>query len=391
MKTYGNLWGKIINFDNLQHAYELARKHKTHNPKVVEFDQHWRLNLCILLRELRDKTYQPLPLRKFVLRDPKTRIICVSDFRDRIVHHALVNVLRPIFEPKFIFDSYASRKGKGVLQALKRFDQFKRKVTGNGKVRLNAKNGNDVKGFAFKADIKHYFQTVDHQILISLISKYVKDDDVLLLVKQVLGNYQADVPSKGMPLGNWTSQFFANIYLHELDNFVKHHLKAKYYLRYVDDFVILHHSKLFLRECETKIKLFLTTKLKLELHPDKCQILPLKKGISFLGFRVFHHYKLPRKRNIRKIQCKLKRSLIEYKNKKRDASSILELLQAWSAYAKWGNTHKLRQRMRNNLEEELINITPTPTINCSRWPSHTPPSASPHPSPSLGFRTPQRL
>jgi retron-type reverse transcriptase len=134
----------------LELAYWQARKHKTKNSKVIEFDKNWRLNLCILLGELRDKTYKPLPLKKFILRDPKTRIICVSDFRDRIVHHALVNILQPIFEPRFIFDSYASRKGKGTLPALKRFDHFTRKVTRNGKLKPNAKSNNDVISFAFK-------------------------------------------------------------------------------------------------------------------------------------------------------------------------------------------------------------------------------------------------
>jgi len=362
MKTYRNLWKKVIDFDNLQLAYELARKHKTRNPHVIEFDLHWRLNLCMLLRELRSKTYQPLPLRTFVLRDPKTRKICVSDFRDRIVHHALVNVLQPIFEPRFISDSYASRRGKGVLQALRRFDQFKRKVTNNGRLRLNARNANDVVGFVLKADIKHYFQTVDHQVLYSLIGRHIKDDDVLWLVKKILDNYSSGVPGKGMPLGNWTSQFFANIYLHELDHFVKHHLKAKYYLRYVDDFVIMDNSKPFLKACEEKIKLFLTTKLKLELHPEKCRIIQLRNGISLLGFRVFYHHKLPRKRNIRKIKFKLTKAMTEYENEWRDAHSILDIFHSWSAYAKWGNTHKLRQRMHNSLEQELIKATAAQTF-----------------------------
>ncbi|MBI2147432.1 group II intron reverse transcriptase domain-containing protein [Candidatus Woesearchaeota archaeon] len=363
MKTYHDLWRNIIDFDNLQIAYNSARKNKTHNPLVMEFDQHWRLNLCILLRELRDKTYKPLPLRTFVLRDPKTRIICVSDFRDRIVHHAIVNVLQPIFEKRFIYDSYASRRGKGVLQALNRFDRFKRKVTGNGRLRQNARNRNDVVGFALKADIKHYFQAVDHQVLLTCINKHIKDENVLWLVKRILDNYQSDEPSKGMPLGNWTSQFFANIYLHELDYFVKNQLKAKYYLRYVDDFVILHDSKQFLKECEEKIKSFLVTGLKLELHPDKCKIIPLRKGISFLGFRVFYHYKLPRKRNIRKIKSKLTQAIIEHENESRDAYSVLDLFQSWSAYAKWGNTYNIRQRIYNSIEKEFITLLPIQKIN----------------------------
>lgn len=132
MKTYKNLWLRLCSFENLFDAYVKAKRGKSGNPKVQEFEKQWRLNLCLLLKELRDRTYRPLPLRKFVLRDPKTRTICVSDFRDRIVHHALINVLQPIFELRFIHDSYASRKGKGTLAALERFDKFKRQVSRNG-------------------------------------------------------------------------------------------------------------------------------------------------------------------------------------------------------------------------------------------------------------------
>ncbi|HLC85549.1 MAG TPA: hypothetical protein VJH22_07195 [Candidatus Nanoarchaeia archaeon] len=134
MKTYRDLWEGLISWNNLALAYEQAKKHKSLNPKVMEFSKNWRLNLCILFRELRTKRYRPQPLKTFVLRDPKTRVICVSDFRDRVVHHALINILQPIFEPRFIHDSYASRRGKGVLSAIERFDQFKRSVSQNGRV-----------------------------------------------------------------------------------------------------------------------------------------------------------------------------------------------------------------------------------------------------------------
>lgn len=128
MRTYNNLYNRLCSWENLHNAYLKACLHKSCNPKIQEFDKHWRLNLCILMRELRTRTYNPARLNTFILRDPKTRKICVSDFRDRIVHHALVNILQPIFEPRFIHDSYASRRGKGTFAALNRFDEFKRKV-----------------------------------------------------------------------------------------------------------------------------------------------------------------------------------------------------------------------------------------------------------------------
>lgn len=360
LKTYKNLWKTLCNFDNLETAYWQARRHKSSNPKVIEFDKHWRLNLCILLRELRTGTYKPMPLRKFVLRDPKTRLICVSEFRDRIVHHALVNVLQPIFEPRFIFDSYASRKGKGTITALKRFDRFKRKVTSNGRLITRHRNTNDVTGFALKADIRHYFQTVDHKILLNTISRIIKDEKVMWLIRLILENYETDSPSKGMPLGNWTSQFFANVYLNELDQFVKHKLKAKYYIRYVDDFIILHNSKARLKHYQKEITEYIEG-LKLQLHPDKCDILPLRRGVSLLGFRVFYHHKLVRRRNIRKIQTKLSEALDSYRDKSLPAWEVLEILQGWSAYAMHGDTYKLRKKICLELEHKLEEITTSRT------------------------------
>lgn len=356
MKTYKKLYEKLISFENLESAYEKAKKQKLGNPKVLEFEKHWRFHLCNLMRELLTKTYIPQPLKKFVLRDPKTRIICVSNFRDRVVHHALVNVLQPIFEPQFIHDSFASQKGKGTLPALERFQDFLRKISRNGKLVTNAKNNNQIIGFALKCDIKHYFETIDHQVLLRIIIKTISDKNIIWLIKQILENYDSGVPSKGMPLGNWTSQFFANIYLNALDQYVKHKLKAKYYIRYVDDFVILHKSKFVLKYYKNKINEFLT-KLCIELHPNKCKILPLGQGVSFLGFRVFYHYKIVRRRNLRKIKAKLISLLEDYENENIELYEILEVLQGWNAYAMNGNTYKLRQKLEQEIKKELERIT----------------------------------
>ncbi len=353
MKTYKHLYEKLCTWDNIENAYWKARKRKSNNLHVKEFEKHWRLHLCNLLRELCTQTYKPKPLRKFILRDPKTRTICVSDFRDRVVHHALINILQPIFEPRFIHDSYASRKGKGTLPALKRFKEFQRKLTQNGRLVQNTRNANNVQGFVLKADIRHYFENVDHHILLEIIGSRVKDKRVLWLVKTILDNNPAGIPGKGMPLGNWTSQFFANVYLNELDQFVKHHLKAKNYIRYVDDFVILHCSKSRLWEWQQRIADFLKG-LKLELHPDKCKISPLSRGSSFLGFRCFYHYKLVRQRNVRKILGKLEQKINEYAIGNMDASDVLETWQGWNAYAMHGNTYRLRQHLQQQIENELM-------------------------------------
>lgn len=352
MKTYRHLYEKLCSFENLEDAYLKARKHKTLNTKVIEFNKHRRFHLFALQRELRAFTYAPLPMNKFVLRDPKTRIICVSNFRDRIVHHALVNILQPIFEPRFIHDSYASRKGKGTLAALNRFDLFLRKASGNGRRIKNARDNNQVRCYALKADIRHYFDSISHEILLGIIKKSVKDKSAIWLAKIIISNYNAGIEGKGMPLGNWTSQFFANIYLNELDQFVKHKLKAKYYIRYVDDFVILHETKTALQEYEARIKEFLHC-LGLELHPDKCKIIPAGHGISLLGFRVFYYCKLVRKRNLRSIKARLEAMMRLHHNKSIEAWKVLETLNGWNAYAMQGNTCKLRLKLEAHVKQCL--------------------------------------
>ena len=303
MKSHKNLYENIFSLENLFLAYKKARKGKTLKNYVIEFEKDLNKNLIDLHNELKNQAYKPKPLETFVLRDPKTRTISKSDFRDRIVHHAIVNILNPIFEKIFIYDSCANRIGKGNLFALKRFDVFKRKVSRNGKIISNKFNDeNYVSGYCLKCDIKHYFQEVNHEVLVNIISRKIKDEKFIWLIKQILNNYSNN--SKGMPLGNLTSQFFANIYLNELDYFVKHKLSAKYYLRYVDDFVILHESKEQLEKWKEQIQTFLEENLKIELHKDKSKTISLSKGIDFVGFRNFYYFRVLRKRNIRRIKVK---------------------------------------------------------------------------------------
>ena len=189
MKTYKHLYWRICCLSNLILAWRKARKGKTLKPYVIEFENNLKENLLKLHEELRSQIYAPEPLKTFILRDPKTRKISKSAFRDRVVHHAIVNVLELIFDKRFIQDSCANRKGKGNLYALNRFDEFKRKVSGNGMIVTDRFNNlNYVRGYCLKADIKHYFQEVDHEILIKIISKKVNDELTINLIKKVLDN-----------------------------------------------------------------------------------------------------------------------------------------------------------------------------------------------------------
>lgn len=304
MKTYNNLFDKLYSLENLRLAFLKARKGKTKKWYVQEFEANIENELMKLKIELETQNYKPRQLKRFVVRDPKTRVIYASAFRDRVVHHALCNLLEPIFEKVFIYDSYANRKNKGVHEALKRFDYFKRKITENGKLVKNPKDKNMVVGYAFKADVKHFFDTVDQEILMKILRKKIDDEKILSLIRLILDNHETKIKNKGMPLGNLTSQFFANVYLNELDYFIKHNIKVKNYIRYVDDFVILHRSRGELVLYKWLINNFLKS-LKLELHPQKSKIFPLYKGVNFLGFRVFYHHKLLRRANIRNLERKL--------------------------------------------------------------------------------------
>jgi len=176
MKTYSNLWQELCSYDNLKLAYKKARKHKTQKKYVIEFEKNLKTNLLTLQSELLLHAYTPKPLVTFIIQDPKTRTISKADFRDRVIHHALCNIIEPIFEESFIYDSYANRIGKGTLKAIERFDTFKRKVSRN----------NTRPCFILKADIKKYFETVDHVTLFSIIGRRIKDEKVLWLIRRII-------------------------------------------------------------------------------------------------------------------------------------------------------------------------------------------------------------
>lgn len=216
MKTYKNLYEELCSINNLANAWRKARKGKTKKPYVIEFEKKIRSNLLELREELLNQTYTPKPLTKFVIRDPKTRNISKANFVDRIVHHALIRVLEPIYEKRFICDTCANRKNKGSLFAMQRLDKFKRKVSKN----------NTRSYFILKADITHYFEEINYNVLVRIIRRNIKDERVINLVELILKNGQKN-KGIGMPLGNYTSQFFANVYLNELDYFVKHELKDR--------------------------------------------------------------------------------------------------------------------------------------------------------------------
>ena len=235
----------------------------------------------------------------------------------------------------FIRRSLLYQIGKGTLKAIERFDYFKRKVSLN----------NTKTCYLLKSDIRQYFETVDHEIMLSILKRKIADDRVMWLIKVILDNYSAKEEEKGMPLGNLTSQFFANVYLNELDQFVKHELKAKYYIRYVDDFVIFHQSKQILEDCKLKINRFLKENLDIGLHPNKTKILALQNGVDFLGMRIFFFHKLVRKKNLKKFERKFNELKEFYKSSLISRDNAVEKFEGWLAYVSHADTYKYRRHL----------------------------------------------
>ena len=347
------IYKNLCSYDNLILAFKKARKKKTTKPYVIGFEQNLKNNLLNLQNELTFLYYEPKHLETFILRDPKTRKISKSEFRDRIVHHAICNVIEPIFEKQFIYDSYANRKNKGVLKAIQRFEEFKRKVSCN-----NSKHA-----YVLKCDIYHYFETVQHEILLKIINKKISNSKILWLIKKILSNHRTMKEGTGMPLGNLTSQFFANVYLNELDQFVKHKLKAEYYIRYVDDFVIFSQKRGLLKKYKQKINAYLNQELALILHPDKSRIIPINRGTEFLGFKIFSHHKMPKKKNRKKFIRKIKDLCKKYDERKISYDKIYDTIEGWISYAKNANTYKLRKKILKKIEPKFRNEISTKEIN----------------------------
>ncbi len=343
----------LCSYDNLHLAFKRARKGKTTVDYVLDFESNLEQNIFKLQSELLFHIYRPKHLETFILRDPKTRKISKSAFRDRVVHHALCNIIEPYFERIFINDSYANRKSKGTLKAIQRYDYFARKISQN--YSHNA--------YVLKADIKQYFETVNHPVLVKILRKKIVDPRIMWLITVILANYNTTEMGIGMPLGNLTSQFFANVFLNELDQYVKHTLKAEYYIRYVDDFVILDHSRKQLEEHKTKIEHFLNEKLKLQLHPDKSRIISLSHGVEFLGLKLFPHHKTLKKKNVRKFERKLKELSLDYDTGKETYDAIYDFLEGWVAYTKCANTYKLRQRILTKVEPKFQSEVATKEYN----------------------------
>ncbi len=307
-----NIFERIVSPENLFLAWKEFGNGKRKKIEVRQFEFNLEDNLFQLHQELKSKIYQPRLYASFYIQDPKLRHIHKADIRDRVLHQAVFRVLYPIFDRNFIFDSYSSRINKGTHKAIDRLEGFLRKISKNYQKTA----------FALKCDISKFFDSIDQRILLDLIKKKVSEPSAIWLIEKIIKSFEKS-PGKGLPLGNVTSQLFANIYLNELDQFIKHKLKIRYYLRYCDDFVILSTDRNDFLEIIEKIGVFLDKNLKLRLHSSKIIIRKYSEGVDFLGYVVRPYYRV--------LRTKTKRRLLRRVNEK-NLPSYLGVLKHCSGY-----------------------------------------------------------
>ena len=320
-KTHGDLWDEIISWDNLHSAYKEAARGKRYRIDVLKFTQNVEENLLNIQNHLMWRSWGPGAWNEFEVYEPKKRLIQAPPFNDRVVHHALVRVVESLFERKFIHDSYACRKGRGVHGAALRLQSFLR--------RANRKWGGSV--YALKADIAAYFPSVRHDRLMDILARTIRDRSVLWLCETIINGCGAN--GKGIPVGALTSQLFANIYLNELDHFVKDGLGKQFYVRFMDDWVILAPSKTALHEDRAKIEPYLTGHLGLALNP-KTQVFPVTRGIDFVGYRTWATHILPRKRNVLRARRRFRMLARAYTAGRVDLPDIAPSVHSFLGYMK---------------------------------------------------------
>jgi retron-type reverse transcriptase len=324
-------FGDIINVDNLLEAWKEFVKGKGSKQDVQEFSLRLMDNILSLHRDLANYTYRHGGYQAFYISDPKPRNIHKASIRDRLMHHALYRILYPFFDKTFIPDSYSCRLGKGTHKAINKFRAFVYKVSENHTKTV----------WVLKCDIKKFFASINQTILTEIIENYIPDRDVQWLISQIVGSFYSARKGLGLPLGNLTSQLLVNVYMNKFDQFVKHKLKARYYIRYADDFVILSQDKKWLEGILIKMNDFLWNNLHLQLHSDKTFLQTVASGVDFLGWIHF-----PDHRVLRTVTKQ--RMFRGIKNKRGDGATI----QSYRGLISHGNTRKLRQKI-----DELLRKT----------------------------------
>lgn len=343
MKTYKHLYPALTHYANLHGAYRKARRGKRLRRDVAAFEFNADWELLTLQEELLSGDYHPGPYRHFDIYETKPRRISAAPFRDRVIHHALCNVLDPIWEPRFIHDSYACRKGKGSHAALDRCTHFARRHR-----------------YVLQANIVQFFPSIDLEILYEILARKVVCPQTRTLIRKILDSGKgihdeayrmqwfpgddllALTRHRGLPIGNQTSQFWANVYLHELDEFVKRELRCGAYLRYCDDFLLFADDKPTLHRWQAALEEKLVD-LRLKIHPHKTTIQPVSTGIPFLGFRAFPDHRRLSRDNALRFKRRWRGLCLAFGAGRVDRQTLETRLKSWLAHASHGDTWQLRR------------------------------------------------
>lgn len=338
-KTIKNCFYKNLTFKKLLDAHNRAKKHKSYKTEVIKFEISLENNLTNLLNNIRNKKYRLGKYKTFIIYEPKERSIMSLPYVDRIVHQWYVEeFIKPYILPRFINTTYACLPEKGTHKAVENVQSNMRKFK---------RNYGDF--WILKCDIKKFFYSIDINILYNIMKKYITDKDLLEFTRLLIFDGRESYNTIGIPIGNYTSQFFANIYLNELDQFVKRKLKIKYYTRYMDDFIILLNSK---KDCiyyKNIIENFLNLHLHLELN-DKSRYYPYKMGVNFCGYRIFTTHKLLRSNSKKKIKKQIKKWNYQYKNNNLNIYLTMQSLNSWIGHSSHCNSYKLQKKIINSCD-----------------------------------------
>lgn len=324
-RSYTGVWERIVSWENLIGAYVDARKGKSKRPDVMQFHDGLEFNLCRIKENLLVDSWRPSPFSAFEkITEAKRRQIQAPIFADRVVHHAIVRVIEPLFDRKFIYDSYSCRRGKGTHAAADRLEFFSRRA-----------NREWARPYVLKCDISKFFPSIDHEILWDILARTLRESRVLNLLR-----FASIVPDnktgKGLPIGALTSQLFANIYMNELDHFVKECLCFKLYLRYADDFVFIDSNKDRLKQVLSDVEWLVSSHLHLKLNP-KTSIFPLAHGIDFCGYRIWPTHRLPRKRVVQAAKRRFRRMGRDFAKGAIEADKIRSVVASFLGYMKHCN------------------------------------------------------
>ena len=333
MKRHGQLFTQICEPEHIREAYELAKKGKGNMRNVRRFAAHEAKGLANIERMLRQKTFCTSAYTEKQVFEPKPRTIYVLPFYpDRIVQHALMRVIAPIWQGLFLRQSYACIQGRGLHAGSQKTMEY---------VRRNM--------YCLKCDISKFYPSVDHEVLLRIIERKIKCPDTLWLIREIVHSVQG---GKNVPIGNYTSQWMGNLYLNELDTMVKHELYIRDYLRYCDDFLLFHNDKAVLRQAAERIRAFCADTLKLRL--SRCDLFPVSRGVDFLGYRHFREYILLRKRTAKRVFKRL-RALPEQlrRGTVRPELARAQIASAWG-WMKTANTYNMRRALQLDALKEQV-------------------------------------